>query len=442
LLGPRGSGKEEYAEQLAERFGLPMISIGALLKLEVDSGSSLGVDILKGQKGKRPVHDDLIMQVLQTRLREEDVAAGFVLEGGPRTDAQAKGIDAFLLRHGAAFAGVVLLKYDYDEFMEAMTGQRSCRECGSQFNIYTNPPVVERICDACGGRLHSRVDDREEKISRRLRDYESIEAPLAKYYEGRLKIVQGGFEQSRVFKMVAQAAEQLKKAAPEFQVSSIQKEEEVVMAKAEKKKKKAAPKKKAVAKKKVAPKKAVAKKAATPKKSAPGKKAAPKKAVVKKKVAAKKAAPKKAVAKKKVAAKKAAPKKAAVKKKVPAKKAAPKKAAVKKKVAAKKAAPKKAAVKKKAAAKKAAPKKAAVKKAAAKKAAPKKAAVKKKVAAKKAAPKKAAVKKKAAAKKAAPKKAVVKKKAAPKKAALKKKVAVKKAPVKVKRAAPKKKAKR
>ncbi len=377
-----------------------MISIGELLKQEIESGSSLGADILKGQKSKRPVHDDLIMSVLQTRLSNDDAAKGFVLEGGPRNDTQAKGIDAFLLRQGVAFAGVVLLKYDYDEFMEAMTGQRSCRECGAQFNIYTNPPIVERICDYCGGRLHSRVDDREEKISRRLREYEAIEAPLSDYYQDRIQVVEGSFEESQVFKSVVQAAEQLKKAAPEPQISSIHKEEkkeEEVMA--EEEKKKAAPKKKAAAKKSAAPKKkAVAKKKAAVKKKA----ATKKKAAVKKKAATKK----KAVVKKKAATKK----KAAVKKKAATKKkaAAKKKAATKKKVAAKKkaATKKKAAVKKKAATKKAAPKK--------------KAAAKKKAATKK----KAAVKKKAATKKAAPKKkAAAKKKAAPKKKAAAKKKA-------------------
>ena len=375
-MGPRGSGKEQFAEQLSEKYGVPMVSVGELLNQEVESGSALGQDIQKGQKSKRPVHDDLIMQVLQTRLSEKDVAQGFVLEGGPRNDAQAKGIDAFLLRHGAAFAGVILLKYDYDEFMEAMTGRRSCRDCGAQFNIYTNPPIVERVCDLCGGRLHSRVDDREEKISRRLREYEAIEVPLTQYYQGRIRIVRGGFEESQVFKSILQAAEQLKKAAPELQISSIEKEGEVVMA--EEEKKKTATRKKAVTKKKSAVKKVATKKKAAVKKTATKKKAAVKKAATKKKAAVKKAATKK----------KAAVKKAATKKKAAVKKAATKKkAAVKKTATKKKAAVKKVATKKKAAVKKAATKK--------------KAAVKKTAAKKKTVVKKAATKKKAAAKKRA-----------------------------------------
>ena len=298
LLGPRGSGKEEFAQKLSEKYGVPMVSIGELLKQEVGSGSSLGADILKGQKSKRPVQDDLVLQVLLERLSQEDATQGFVLEGGPKNGVQGKGVDAFLLRQGHGFSGVVLLRYDYDEFMEAMTGRRSCRECGSQFNIYTNPPIVDHICDSCGGRLHSRVDDREEKISRRLREYEAMESPLADYYEARLEVVEGGFNEDRVYQRVVQAAERLRKVTPKSLTSLKQKEGEA-MAK-EKKKKVAA--KKSAPKKKVAAKKAVTKKTAVKKKAAP-KKAAPKKTAPKKKAAPKKAAPKKA------APKKAAPKK-------------------------------------------------------------------------------------------------------------------------------------
>ncbi|MBL6969361.1 MAG: nucleoside monophosphate kinase [Gammaproteobacteria bacterium] len=357
LLGPEGSGKDEYANKLADKYGVPVVAVSELLRSEVESGSQLGLDIQKGQKGKKPVHDDLVLQVMYQRLSEKDVEDGFILEGGPKTSAQAEGVDAFLLRQGRGFAGVVLIRYDYDEFMESMTGRLTCRECGSIFNIYTSPPVVEKMCDECGGRLHRRVDDREETISRRLREYESVEEPLTKFYQDRLEIVEGGFDDKSVFKSISRAAEKLKKAAPEIQVSSTQ-EEETVMADEEKKKKAAAKKKVAAKKKKAASKKKVAakKKKAAPKKKVVAKK---KKAAPKKKVAAKK---KKAAPKKKVAAKK---KKAAPKKKVAAKK---KKAAPKKKVAAKK---KKAAPKKKVAAKKkkAAPKKkvAAKKKKAAKK---------------------------------------------------------------------------
>ena len=246
LLGPPGSGKEEYASQLAEKYGVPMISVGDLLKQEVERGTSAGSDIQKAQKNKKQVHDDIVSQVLLQRLSEKDVENGFVLEGGPKTAPQAAAIDAFLLRQGRGFAGVVLIRFDYDEFMESMTGRLTCRDCGSLFNIYTHPPIVERICDLCGGRLHRRVDDREETISRRLREYEALEEPLTRFYEGRIEIVEGGFDEQRLVREIIRAAEVLKKAAPEVLVSSTE-EEDVVMAD-EEKKKKAATKKKVAAK--------------------------------------------------------------------------------------------------------------------------------------------------------------------------------------------------
>ncbi|MBT4261810.1 MAG: AAA family ATPase [Thiotrichales bacterium] len=396
LLGPRGSGKEEYAKKLAERYKVPMISMSGILNDEVDTGSQLGIDIQKGLRNKKPVNNDLVLQVLTARLSKDDVQDGFILDGGPKSSGQSAGLDALLLKQGVGFAGIIIIKYDYDQFMESMTGRLSCRGCGEKFNIYTDPPVVDNVCDYCGSRLHRRADDREETISRRLRNYEALEPVLQKFYQNRMRIVKGDFDSARVLKDVCKFAEELKRSTPEVKVKKIKEED-----------KKMDIKKKVVAKKKAAKKKAVTKK----------KVAAKKKAVTKKKVAAKK----QAVTKKKVAAnkkvvtkKKAAVKKKAVKKKVAKKKVVAKKKAVKKKVVAKK----KAAVKKKAVKKKVVKKKIAAKK----KAVVKRKAVKKKAVTKK----KTAVKKKAAKKKVvAKKKAVVKKKAVKKKV-VKKKVAVKK----------------
>jgi len=396
LLGPRGSGKEEYAKKLAERYKVPMISMSGILNDEVDTGSQLGIDIQKGLRNKKPVNNDLVLQVLTARLSKDDVQDGFILDGGPKSSGQSAGLDALLLKQGVGFAGIIIIKYDYDQFMESMTGRLSCRGCGEKFNIYTDPPVVDNVCDYCGSRLHRRADDREETISRRLRNYEALEPVLQKFYQNRMRIVKGDFDSARVLKDVCKFAEELKRSTPEVKVKKIKEED-----------KKMDIKKKVVAKKKAAKKKAVTKK----------KVAAKKKAVTKKKVAAKK----KAVTKKKVAAnkkvvtkKKAAVKKKAVKKKVAKKKVVAKKKAVKKKVVAKK----KAAVKKKAVKKKIAAKKKAVVK---RKAVKKKAVTKKKTAVKKkAAKKKVVAKKKAVVKKKAVKKKVVKKKVAVKKKAAKK----------------------
>ncbi|MBT4151955.1 MAG: AAA family ATPase [Thiotrichales bacterium] len=391
LLGPRGSGKEEYAKKLAERYKVPMISMSGILNDEVDTGSQLGIDIQKGLRNKKPVNNDLVLQVLTARLSKDDVQDGFILDGGPKSSGQSAGLDALLLKQGVGFAGIIIIKYDYDQFMESMTGRLSCRGCGEKFNIYTDPPVVDNVCDYCGSRLHRRADDREETISRRLRNYEALEPVLQKFYQNRMRIVKGDFDSARVLKDVCKFAEELKRSTPEVKVKKIKEED-----------KKMDIKKKVVAKKKAAKKKAVTKKKVAAKKKAVTKKkvAANKKVVTKKKAAVKKKAVKKKVAKKKVVAKKKA-----VKKKVVAKK----KAAVKKKAVKKKVVKKKIAAKKKAVVKRKAVKKKAVTK---KKTAVKKKAAKKKVVAKK----KAVVKKKAVKKKVVKKKVAVKKKAAKKRA--------------------------
>ncbi len=482
LLGAPGSGKGTQAKLLVEKYKVPQISTGDLLRAAVVTGTPLGLRAKEAMEAGQLVSDEIVLGIIRERLAEPDAQKGFILDGFPRNIPQAEALDAMLQSVGMPLQGAILIDVDFDVLMQRLTGRRTCASCGQMYNIYTSPPQLDDRCDKCGGDLRHRADDNEETIGNRLRVYTAQTAPLVEYFrsQGKLYTIDGVGEIEDIFAQVdavvaslpAGLAEQqpaepkvpsVKKAAagktttpekkPEEKatVSNVGAGEELTATaeQAPAAETKAAAKK-APAKRKATTKKAVAKKAA-PKKAA-AKKAAPKKAAAKKaapkKAAAKKAAPKKAAAKKaapkKAAAKKAAPKKAAAKKAAPkkaaAKKAAPKKAVKKAapKKAVKKAAPKKAVKKaapKKAVAKKAAPKK-AVKKAAPKKAVKK--AAPKKAAAKKAAPKKAVAKKaapKKAVKKAAPKKAAAKK-AAPKKAAAKKSVLKKK--VAVKKAAPKK----
>ncbi len=400
LIGPPGSGKGTQATRLADHYDIPRISVSGLLRRASREDEGPGGQARAFLDMGQPVPDELTLQVLRQRLSEPDVADGFLLVGFPRTTAQALLLDDLLERLGQPLDLALLLEGDADHFMERLEGRRICRSCGAAYNVFSNPPRVEGVCDECGGRVRQRGDDNEDTIANRMRVYEHQTSSLTQYYklQGKLRQIDADKDENSVFKDLCSVVDGHEGAARE----SVRQ----------------APKK--VVQKGKSPKKAVPKKAA-PKKAAP-KKAAPKKAAPKK-AAPKKAAPKKG-APKKAAPKKAAPKKAAPKKAIP-KKAAPKRAAPKK-AAPKKAAPKKAAPKR-AAPKKAAPKKAAPKKAAPKKAAPKKAAPKK-AAPKKAAPKKAAPKK-AAPKKAAPKKAAPKK-AAPKKAAPKKAVPKKAAPAK------------
>lgn len=441
LLGAPGSGKGTQAKLLTERYRVPQISTGDLLRAAVKSGTPLGVQAKAAMDAGRLVSDDLVLAMIRERLSESDARNGFILDGFPRNNAQAQALDAMLERMGQPLDFALLIEVDTDILMQRLTGRRTCESCGQTYNVYTSPSKLEDRCDKCGGNLRHRADDNEETIGNRLRVYEAQTTPVIQYYreQSRLKTVQGVGEIAHIFAGIQQAIEDAKREAKE-------------RAERERKERKASIEAAAVsvqAKKPAAAavrgegKRADAGKSQPAKTAATVADAAKKPAAADKKPAAaavvKKAEPKKAEAGKTVAAKKAATKKAPVKQ-APAKKAAAKKAAGKTQTAAKKkAVAKKQVSAKKSAIKKGVTKKSAIKKAAVKKAAPKKAAPKKAV------PKKAVPKKKASAGRSAPKKKTVKtavKKAAPKKTVTKKavakKTAAKKAPAARKPAAKKK----
>ncbi|OOG24763.1 adenylate kinase [Thioalkalivibrio denitrificans] len=427
LLGAPGSGKGTQAKLLVERYRIPQISTGDLLRAAVSTGTALGQQAKAAMDSGQLVPDEIVLGMIRERLSLPDADNGFILDGFPRNLSQAEALDRMLEEMGRPLDGVLLIDVDFDILMQRLSGRLTCESCGAVFNSYTKPPRHDGVCDMCGGNLHHRADDNEETISNRLRVYEAQTKPVAGYYESRgaLQTVDGEGEIGRIFDSVVASAERLLEgaktraaAAPppprRRSASAVKRAVEAHKAKAAAKKKAAEKEAKADSAKADDAKKAAA---ATGKQAATGKKAAKK--------TAKKAAPKKkAAAKKKVAVKKkAGAKKEAVKK--TAKKAAPKKkAAVKKK-----AAPKKKVVRK--TAKKAGPKKkaAAKKKGAGKAPARKKAAAKKKPA-RKAAPKKKAGAARKPAKKTAPKKAAPKKKAGPGKKTAKK--APKKAPARKK----------
>ena len=339
LIGAPGGGKGTQAKLLVEKYGIPQISTGDLLREAVAAGTPLGMRAKAAMEAGQLVSDDIVLGMIRERLSKPDAQKGFILDGFPRNIPQAESLDKLLAGMGQPLQVGLLIDVDFNILMQRLTGRRTCGQCGAIFNVHTSR--LEGRCDKCGGELTQRADDNEATVSQRLKVYEAQTAPLIEYYRrhGILRTVQGVGEIEDIFAAIQRILTTLPSAeAP---------------AKAAAKPAAAKPAKKKVAKKKVAKKKVAKKKAAK-------KKAAAKKPVTKKKVAKKKATKKK-VAKKKVA-KKATKKKVA--KKATKKKAAKKKA--KKKVAKKKVAKKKA--KKKVAKKKVAKKKPAKKKVAKKKA--------------------------------------------------------------------------
>jgi len=397
LLGPPGSGKRGLAKKLASRFDLKYLNLTELLTRMAREESSLGRLVGELMAACAPLPEELVSSVLNTALSDPGVRGRFIIDDYPRDVAHADILDRILDAQNMVIDQVIAMQVDADDLMERLVGKLTCDACGIDYNIYTNPPMVDGICDECGGRISRRPGDYEETISNRLRIYDGQSAQLVARYEsqGLLARVRGTGDDARVFsacvKILEDAATRLAeaaKAAPQTAEPAPKARKGKGAAKAKAAAAEAVPAVAPVSEK--APAKKTAKKAVpekAPTKKAPVKKAAAKKAPAKK-APAKQAAPEKASAKK-VPAKKP-PAKQAPAKKATAKKAPTKKVTAKK-VSAKKAPATKAPVKK-APAKKAPAKKAPVKKAPAKKVAAKKAPAKK-PAGKKAPAKKAAAKK-------------------------------------------------
>jgi adenylate kinase len=368
LLGAPGSGKGTQAKLLVEKYKLPQISTGDMLREAVAEATLLGRQAKVSMDAGQLVSDEIVLAIIQERVTRPDARKGFILDGFPRNLQQAEALDQLLTSLGRPLNLSLLVAVDVDALIQRLVGRRTCLSCGQMYNIYYAPPHIEGRCDECGGRLRHRADDNEETIGNRLRVFETHTLPVVEYYkeQGTLRTIQGVGEISDIFKAVTKVVEDVK--------SNLKNETRTDAIRAAFAKHRASKAEKAAADKK-STRKATSKKAA----SKTGKKTAAKK-TVKKKVVVKKTVKKKVVAKKKAAVKKTVRKKVVTKKKVTAKK----KVAAKKKLATKKTVSKKLAAKKKPAAKK----KVATKKTVRKKLAPKKKpAAKKKVTAKKTASK-------------------------------------------------------
>jgi len=367
LLGAPGSGKGTQAKLLVEKYKLPQISTGDMLREAVAEATLLGRQAKVSMDAGQLVSDEIVLAIIQERVTRPDARKGFILDGFPRNLQQAEALDQLLTSLGRPLNLSLLVAVDVDALIQRLVGRRTCLSCGQMYNIYYAPPHIEGRCDECGGRLRHRADDNEETIGNRLRVFETHTLPVVEYYkeQGTLRTIQGVGEISGIFKAVTKVVEDVK--------SNLKNETRTDAIRAAFAKHRASKAEKAAADKK-STRKATSKKAA----SKTGKKTAAKKTG--KKTAAKKTVKKKVVAKKKAAVKKTVRKKVVTKKKVTAKK----KVAAKKKLATKKTVRKKVAPKKKPAAKK----KVATKKTVRKKVAPKKKpAAKKKVTAKKTASK-------------------------------------------------------
>ena len=194
LLGPPGAGKGTQAKLIAEHYGIPHISTGDILRDNVARGTELGRKAKEVMERGDLVSDDLVNGMVAERIKQPDSERGFVLDGFPRTVAQAEWLDRELAaQKGRKPTVVVDVDVSYNQLLQRLTGRRTCPVDGKIYNIYLQPPKKEGVCDVCGAPLVQRKDDKEEVISERLKSYERQTLPLKDFYrgQGRLRRVNG-----------------------------------------------------------------------------------------------------------------------------------------------------------------------------------------------------------------------------------------------------------
>ena len=189
LLGAPGAGKGTQAELLVKQLGIPAISTGNMLREAMANGTELGKKAKKYMDEGALVPDDLILGIVADRVAQPDCEKGFILDGVPRTLAQAEALEA----KGVKIDHVVSIEVDDAAIEGRMTGRRVCAKCGASYHIVANPPKQEGVCDSCGGELIIRKDDKPETVRHRLEVYHASTEVLKDFYGklGRLRIVNG-----------------------------------------------------------------------------------------------------------------------------------------------------------------------------------------------------------------------------------------------------------
>ena len=181
LLGPPGAGKGTQAEILNKKLGIPTISTGNILRAAVKNGTPVGLKAKEYMDAGKLVPDEVIIGVISERLAEADCQNGFILDGVPRTIPQAEALE----KAGISFDAVVSIEISDEEIVERMAGRRVCTACGAPYHVKNMPPKVEGVCDACGGTLEARADDKPEVVRDRLQVYHKETAPLKDFYAAR-----------------------------------------------------------------------------------------------------------------------------------------------------------------------------------------------------------------------------------------------------------------
>ena len=181
LLGAPGAGKGTQAEIISRKLGIPTISTGNILRAAVKEGTPIGLQAKSYMDAGKLVPDEVIIGIIQERLAQPDCAGGFILDGVPRTIAQAEALD----QAGVTFDHVVSIEISDAEIEERMGGRRVCSKCGASYHIKARPTKTQGVCDACGAPVVQRADDKPETVRERLKVYHEQTEPLKGYYQGK-----------------------------------------------------------------------------------------------------------------------------------------------------------------------------------------------------------------------------------------------------------------
>lgn len=201
LMGLPGAGKGTQAEKIVQEYGIPHISTGDMFRAAMKEGTALGLQAKAYMDRGDLVPDEVTIGIVRERLSKDDCQKGFLLDGFPRTVAQAEALETMLAGLGRSIDYVINIEVDKGILMERLTGRRICKECGATYHLVFNPPAKPGVCDKCGGELYQRADDNEETVANRLEVNMKQTQPLLDFYrtKGYLRNINGQQEIEQVF---------------------------------------------------------------------------------------------------------------------------------------------------------------------------------------------------------------------------------------------------
>ncbi|MCL6617535.1 MAG: adenylate kinase [Anoxybacillus ayderensis] len=201
LMGLPGAGKGTQAEKIVEKYKIPHISTGDMFRAAMKEGTELGLQAKSYMDRGDLVPDEVTIGIVRERLSKDDCQNGFLLDGFPRTVAQAEALETLLQQLNRSIDYVINIEVDKNILMERLTGRRICKECGATYHLVFNPPAQAGVCDKCGGELYQRADDNEATVKNRLEVNIKQTKPLLDFYEqkGYLRNINGQQEIGKVF---------------------------------------------------------------------------------------------------------------------------------------------------------------------------------------------------------------------------------------------------